>query len=86
MTNLQSLVTVKVSPSASEGRGVRFRSRIGSIYGDEECEVTKPVIFSRIFELSMLTKNEKTNFVIGAPFVLGGTMWQAAAKTQKHVL
>ena len=32
----------------------------------------------------MLTKNKKTNFVIGALYVLVGTMLQAAAKIQKY--
>jgi hypothetical protein len=57
------------------------------IYGDEECEDTEPGIFTPIFKFHMLTKNEKTNFVIGAKYeyVMVGTMLQAAAKTHKYV-
>jgi len=84
MTKPESLEIVKVSTSPSGG-GVDIPITNCRIYGDDECEEdTEPGIFSTIFEFHMLTKNEKTNFVIGELYVLVGNMLQAAAKTQKY--
>jgi hypothetical protein len=80
-------VIVKISTSPSGVRRCYIPITNCRICGDEKCENIEPGIFTTIFEFHVLTKNEKTNFVIGAmdEYVMVGTMLQAAAKTHKYV-
>jgi hypothetical protein len=78
MTSPRFLEIVNVSNSPSGGGG-EIPITNCRIYGDDECADTEPGIFKTIFEFHMLTKNEITNLVIGAMYVLVGNMMQDAA-------
>jgi hypothetical protein len=79
------IVKVSTSPSGrGGGEAVRFRSRIVAFMVKTNVRTLGQEFFNTIFGFHMLTKNEKTNFVLVTLYVLVETMLQAAVKTQKY--